>query len=156
MRSPRLSKAIFAVLFLSVSVLGCFAQRAATRKPEPAQPAATEYRSSAAYAEVLERRTELQATLESLLVEFTDDYPKVKEIKHTLGLMQKETDRLAAVKSLNSSQMTLALGKLIVRKVELETDLWGLLETYKPEHPDVKRAKRKVEIYEAAIKEILG
>ena len=143
-------------MFLSAAVAGCFAQRPAAKKPEPVQPVAVEYKSSAAYAEILERRTELQASLESLLVEFTDDYPKVKEIKHTLGLMQKEAERLASVKSLNSSQMTLALGKLIVRKVELETDLWSLLETYKAEHPDVKRAKRKVEIYEAAIKEILG
>ena len=94
--------------------------------------------------------------MESLLVEFTEDYPKVKEIRHTIALIQKETDRLAAVKSLNATQMTLALGRLIVRKVELETDLWSLLDTYKAEHPDVKRAKRKVEIYEAAIKEILG
>lgn len=156
MKLQRHSKVIFAGMFLSVAAAGCFAQRAAAKKPEVAQPAVAEYKSSAAYAEILERRTELQANLESMLVEFTDDYPKVKEIKHTLGLMQKETERLAAVKSLNSSQMTLALGKLIVRKVELETELWVLLETYKPEHPDAKRAKRKLEIYEAAIKEILG
>ena len=142
---------------LLVFVTGGFAQRTApAKKMEPIQPAALEYRSSAAYAEILERRTELQANLESLLIEFTEDYPKVKEIRYTIGLLQKETDRLAAVKTLGATQMTLALGKLIVRKTELETDLWSLSETYKAEHPDVKRAKRKVEIYEAAIKEILG
>ncbi|MEO7672559.1 MAG: hypothetical protein ABIU09_00600 [Pyrinomonadaceae bacterium] len=154
MISRLLFKLIFGGLLLSISAVGCLAQQAA-KKPESAHPAA-EYRSSAAYAEILERKTELQANLESLLVDFTDDYPKIKEIRYTLGLMQKESDRLAAVKALNASQMTLALGKLIVRKIELETELWSLLETYKSEHPDVKRAKRKVDIYEAAIKEILG
>ena len=44
----------------------------------------------------------------------------------------------------------------MVRKIELETDVWNLLRTYKDEHPDVKRAKRKVEIYQAAINDILN
>ena len=115
------------------------------------------YRSSPAYAELLVKRTELESELESLLVEYTEDYPKVKETRYTLTLVQKESERLAAAsKTLPPTQMTLALGKLIVRKVELETELWNLLETYKPEHPDAKRAKRKVDIYEAAIKEMLG
>jgi len=45
---------------------------------------------------------------------------------------------------------------LIVRRIELETDVWNLQRNYKDEHPDVKRAKRKVEIYENAISEILN
>ena len=156
MKNSHLSNIIFAVAILLMISAGCFAQRVPAAKPNSVQLLPLEYKASAAYAEILERRTELQANLESLLVEFTEDYPKVKEIRHTIALIQKETDRLAAVKSLNATQMTLALGRLIVRKVELETDLWSLLDTYKAEHPDVKRAKRKVEIYEAAIKEILG
>ncbi len=156
MNPLRLTILVYAAIFLLMIAPVCFAQRSADKKPEAAKQPAAEYKSSAAYAEVLERKTELQANLESLLVEFTYDYPKVKEIKYTLGLLQKETDRLAGAKTVNATQMTLALGKLIVRKTELETDLWSLSETYKPEHPDVKRAKRKVEIYEAAIKEILG
>lgn len=147
---------IYAVLLLVIFVYPHFSQSVPSRKPGTAQAAVPEYKSSAAYAEVLQRRTDLQANLESLILEYTEDYPKVKEIRFTLGLIQKETDRLAAAKSLTASQMTLALGKLIVRKIELETDVWSLLETYKPEHPDVKRAKRKVEIYESAIREILG
>ncbi len=117
---------------------------------------ASKPQSSPAYAEVLLKRTELQSDLESLMLEYTEDYPKVKELRHTLGLLQKESQRIVAVKPAESSKLTLALGKLMVKKVELETELWGLQVIYKDDHPDVKRAKRKVEIYEAAIKEILG
>ncbi len=113
-------------------------------------------KSSPAYAELLLKKTELQADLESLILEYTEDYPKVKEIRFTLGLIKKESERLTAVKPAETSRLTLALGKLIVRKIELETELWGLQINYKDDHPDVKRAKRKVEIYETAIKEILG
>jgi len=120
-----------------------------------AEPAAA-VRSSAAYAELLLRKTEIQSDLESLVLEYTEEFPKVKELRFALALIQREADRLLAAKTLDGSKLTLALGKLIVRKVELETDMWGLLRNFKDEHPDVKRAKRKVEIYEAAIKEILG
>lgn len=113
-------------------------------------------RSSPAYAEVLLRKTELQSSVESMLMEFTEEHPKVQEAKYELQVLQRESDRLMSVKPTDSGKLTLALGKLIVRKVELEAELWSLLKTYKEEHPEVKRAKRKVEIYEAAIKEILG
>ena len=44
----------------------------------------------------------------------------------------------------------------MVRKVEAEVDLWRLQQSYADGHPDVKRAKRRLEIFEKAIKEILG
>ena len=121
-------------------------------KPSALNPAA----SSPAYAEVLMRRTELRSELESLLVEYTEDYPRVKEIRFVLTLLDRDMARINKVKPAESSKLTLALGKLLVRRTELETDLWNLEKNYKEEHPDVKRAKRKLEIYEAAIGEILN
>lgn len=143
------------MLLFSLTV--CFSQADGSAKPgKGARKETLAIRSSPAYAEVLLRRTELQADLESLILEYTEEYPKVKEIRFTLGLIQKESDRLTSVSPSDAAKLTLALGKLIVRKIELETDMWGLLKNYKEDHPDVKRAKRKIEIYEAAIKEILG
>ena len=113
-------------------------------------------RSSAAFAEVLLKRTEIEADLESLLVEYTEDYPKVKQERVELDLIVKESDRLLAIKAGDAAKLTAALGKLMVRKVELQGDLWSLQQQYGDGHPDVKRAKRKVEIFERAIKEILG
>jgi hypothetical protein len=112
--------------------------------------------SSPAFAEILLRKTELDADIESFLTEYTEDYPKVKETRYQAASLQKDMNRLLALKPAEASKLTLALGKLIVRKCELETDLWGLLSLYKDGHPDVKRAKRKLEIYEQAIKQILS
>lgn len=113
-------------------------------------------RSSPAYAEILLRMTEIRSDLESLLVEYTDDYPKVKQARFELELITKERDRVLAVKPGDTGKLTAALGKLIVRKVELQGELWSLQQQFGDAHPDVKRAKRKVEIFEQAIKEILG
>jgi len=62
---------------------------------------------------------------------------------------------ISAIKIDETSKLTLALGKLMVRRAELETDLWNLRKKYDDNHPDVKRARRKITIYESAIREIL-
>ncbi|HEV8590798.1 MAG TPA: hypothetical protein VGQ55_01745 [Pyrinomonadaceae bacterium] len=113
-------------------------------------------RSSPAYAELLLRKTELSAELESLILEYTEEYPKVRESRYAIALLDRDLTRIATIKPTDSGKLTLALGKLMLRRVELETELGMLLRTFKDEHPDVKRLKKKIEIYEGAIKEILG
>jgi hypothetical protein len=108
-----------------------------------------------AFAEILLRTTELEAEAESLLVEFTEEYPKVKEIRDELGLLKKETERLLLVKAADVGKLTPALGKLMLRKVEHAATLKKLQIQYQDSHPVVKREKRIVEVFEAAIKEIL-
>jgi capsule polysaccharide export protein KpsE/RkpR len=61
-----------------------------------------------------------------------------------------------AVKPTDAGRLTLALGRMMLRKVELETELETLRAQYKDEHPDVRKLKRKIEVFESAIKEILG
>lgn len=145
---------------VSILVLACVAaalgQSSSANKPEPAKPAVSGAAASAAYAELLLRKTELQSDLESLILEYTEEFPKVLEIRLVLLLLDRDIARLSRVKPGDSGKLTVALGKLIVRKIELETDVWKLQRNYKDEHPDVKRAKRRVEIYEAAISEILN
>lgn len=132
------------------------------QEPKPLSPAAAPsplekyITGSAAYAEILLKQADMSAELEALKGQYTDDYPRVGELKFSLEQLKRETDRLAKVKPADSGKLTPALGKLIVRKVDLETELWKLLQIYKDEHPDVKRARRRVEIFEEAIKEILG
>jgi hypothetical protein len=111
---------------------------------------------TAAYSEVLLRETELKAEVESLAGEYTDEYPKVKESRFALGLIQKEKARLLTTNPAEAEKLTLSLGKLMVRKVDADVELWRLQQSLADNHPDVKRAKKKVEVFEAAIKEILG
>ena len=150
-----------AVLAFAVSSVAAQGSPKAVKRPVNdiiATPTQTpnQITSSAAYAEVLLRKTELQADLESLLGQYTEDYPKVKQARYELEMISKDASRLLTVKPSDAAKLTEALGKMIVRKVELQADLWSLQLQLGDGHPDVKRAKRKVEIYENAIKEILG
>jgi hypothetical protein len=143
-----------AILILA-SAAASLAQTSPPKKPEPAR-VSVEVTSSPAFAELVLRRTELRSDLEALILEYTEDFPKVKEIRHVLTMLDRDINRLAKVKPVEASRLTLALGKLIVRRIELETDLWKLQSNYQDEHPEVKRAKKKVEIYESSISEILN
>jgi hypothetical protein len=141
----------FLFLFLFLSPVVCFSQTSGG-KAAASQSAA---KSSPAYAEILLLKTELEAQLEDFAADYTDNFPKAKELRFQLDLIQKETNKLLAVNAANSNKLSVALGKLIIRKIELETDLWNLRNQYKDDYPQVKRAKRKVEVFEKAIKEIL-
>lgn len=110
-------------------------------------------KTTPAYAEILLRKVELESELESLLESYTEEFPKVKSAKFELELTKKDLTRLLGEN--DSSKMTLALGKLLVRKNQLETELWTLQNQYNKEHPEVKRTQRKLLSFQNAIKEIL-
>ncbi|HEX6279046.1 MAG TPA: hypothetical protein VFZ49_03435 [Pyrinomonadaceae bacterium] len=143
---------IAAVLVAAV----CAASAQPTPKPSPVRAPLNGSVSTAAYAEVALRRAEFEAELESLLVDYTEEFPRVRELRFGLARLIAESERLIAIKPTDREKATVALGKLIVRKVELEVDLWKLQQAYADEHPEVRRAKKKVEIFEKAIKQILG
>ncbi len=145
---------LFTVLFL-FSALICSAQTGGKITQSPAKTTAQAIKNSPAYAEVLLQKTEKTAELEDLLVEYTEEFPKVQQIRAELVLLNKEMNRIVAVNPAEASKLTLALGKLILRKVELELDFAKVQKQYTDDNGDVKQAKRRVEIFEAAIKEIL-
>lgn len=148
----KLAAYLFAMFVLAFGIVECRAQA----KQPPAKTAAAGYKSSAAFAELRIRQAELEADVESLLEEYTEEYPKVKEIRSVLTFLRIETDRLANAAPGSPERLSAALGKLMIKKAEMQAELVRLLETLQPAHPDVKRAKRKLDIFEAAIKEILG
>ena len=152
-----LRKTIFIAVSLFLFSIGCFAQTDGKTKTVQiiTKPLSSAVKSSPAYAELLLRKTERESELEEFALDYTDEFPKVKEIKFELSLINKAMDKLLAVSAPDAEKLTLALGKLMVRKAEIETDLWNLSRQYNTDHPEVKRAKRKVEIYDKAIREIL-
>jgi uncharacterized protein involved in exopolysaccharide biosynthesis len=141
--------------FLLILFGAAFAAGAQVKpKVTPTPSSVVAVKASAAYAELILQRAELSAELESLLVEYTDEYPRIRHLRVELGALQKEIDRLFSI--LDHSRLTAALGKLMVRKARAEVELWALRKSYKDDHPDVVTARKKVEVFESAIREIVG
>ena len=153
----RLRKVTSTTIFLFLFSFTGFAQTDGKTKTVQIVPRqiTSAVKSSSAYAEILLRKTERESELEEFLLDYTEEFPKVKEIRFEMNLIQKEMDRISAVNSSEAGKLTLALGKLMVRKIEIEMDLWNLRRQYNEDHPEVKRAKRKVDVFEKSIKEIL-
>ncbi len=137
---------IFAIFILLIAATASFSQA-----PGEAGP----IRSSPAYSEVLLRKTQLQADLEAFLADYTEANPKILDLRAELAAINKSIEKIFAVKPAETGKLTLALGKLLIEQATLQTDLARLQRTYNQEHIEVKRAKRKVEIFESAINEIL-
>ena len=137
--------------------LGIVSGQSSKTKPAPqVAPDNQAIRSSPAYAELLLHKTEIDSTLESLLVDYNEEYPKVKQLRVESNFVNAEIIRLMTVKPADAGKLTLALGRLMLRKVELETELASLRVQYKDDHPDVRKLTRRIEVFEAAIREILG
>ncbi len=141
-----LSVLILIFAFSSISILG-------QTKPVSNNSVSNSAKATPAYAELLLRRTELESNVESWLETYTEDYPKLKETRYELELINKDLTTLLA--QTDTGKLTLALGKLLVRKNEIATDLWVLENKFGKDHPDVKRNQRKLESFQKAVKEIL-
>ncbi|MEJ7622843.1 MAG: hypothetical protein WKF34_02515 [Pyrinomonadaceae bacterium] len=139
---------VFAALLLIPGVV-------AAQQSSPLVRVGGPIRGSAAFAEVMVRRVELTADLESFAADYTDQNPKVLDARAELLAIERALTAIYAVKPTETERLTLALGKLLVRRAAFETDLARLSRSYAKDHPEVKRAKRRVEIFDAAIREIL-
>ena len=151
-------KIIYTTIFLLSLSFICFAQNESKPKiarTTPAKQSVSVIKFSPAYAELLLRKTERESELEEFLLDYTEEFPKVKELRFELDLLNAEMNKILAVNASDAGKLTLALGKLIVRKTELEVDVWNLKRQYSDDHLEVKRARRKLETFEKAIKEIL-
>ncbi len=144
-----MKQTISSIIFIFICCTAIFAQT----KAKPAT--ASSVKSTPAFAEIILLKTEVESTLEELLLDYKEEYPEVKKNRVELGFINKELDKLLKLDASQMPKLTLALGKLLVRKIELQSDLSALRENYKEDNPEVLRAKKKLEIFEKAIAEIM-
>lgn len=108
-----------------------------------------------AFAEVFAQKVETEAELKILSVEMTDDAPQITEKKMQHDFLQREIEWLENLPTTMQSKMTLALGKMIVRKIQAEVDEKMLTKNYADEHPLVKKARARLVIYKNEIDKLL-
>ena len=108
-----LRKIILSTVSMFLFSFGCFAQSDAKNKVVQisSKPISAAVKSSSTYAELLLRKTERESELEEFAIDYTEEYPKVKEIKFELSSINKEMDKLLAVSAADAGKLTLALGK---------------------------------------------
>lgn len=141
------------LLLLSVQADAQLRVRTTERSEPP--PIGEKVRATPAYAELVLRRTELEATIEELLVTYNEGFSKVLDARFELGLIEADLGGFGVLNDSDAPRLTLALGKLMVRRAQLATEYWSLSNRFKDVHPAAKRAKRKFEIYDRAVKDLI-
>lgn len=147
-------KYIFSIIFVFICSLSIFAQTE-NKKLDYSTPTSKAIKSSPAYSALVLQRTVIKAELEEMLVTYTEDFPKVKDARHEIDLINFELNRLLDTKVTDSCKLSDSLGKLMLKKTEVEMTIYNLKKKYNDDHPDVLRTKRKLDIYEKAVAEIL-
>ena len=144
---------LFLLLALSAPAVGQLRSVTSGRSEPPSANEAI--RATPAYAEIVLRRAELESSIEELLVTYKEEFPKVKAARFELGLIEADLAALAGLNDSEAGKLTLALGKLIVRRAQLAAEYRAVSNRYNDEHPATKKAKRKFEIFDRAVKDIL-
>ncbi len=108
-----------------------------------------------AYAEVYAARVEAEADLKVLATDLTEETVRVREKKLERDLLAREIRWLEALPSTSHDKMTMALGRLLVRKTQAEVNLKMLSENYADGFPAVKKARAKIDVYNGEIQKLL-
>jgi len=146
----------FIVLVCLFSASAVISQTGKPPKASPTPvPTANPIKSSAAYIELTLHKTIINAELVDLLEEYTEEYPRVKELKLEVQYVQAELVNLQELGASLLPRLTESFAKLLLQKIKMQVDLALLRAAHKDDHPDVKRAIRRVDIYEKAIKDVL-
>ncbi|MEO6588894.1 MAG: hypothetical protein ABIP06_06150 [Pyrinomonadaceae bacterium] len=147
---------IYTICFLLIFSVFGFAQNSEKKtKIDYSTPTSKAIKSSPAYAELILRRTIVKADLEELLVSYTEEFPKAKDARAEIDLINFELSRLLNTKVTDSCQLSDSLGQLMMKKIDVAIELKNLIQKYNGDHPSTLRTKRKLEVYEKAILEIL-
>jgi peptidoglycan hydrolase CwlO-like protein len=138
----------FAVMIVALSS-AVFAQQVSPKQAE------VDPRTSEAYSLLIQRKAKLQSELETLLREYSGEWPAAKQLRFELDSLKGEMEKMAAVDQSKVSKLTAGYGGLILRKVSLSGEIDTLLREQSSEWPTTKERQRELELLDREIQKIM-
>jgi len=140
--------ATFAVMIVALSST-VFAQQVSPKQAE------VDPKTSEAYSLLIQRKAKLQAELETLLREYSGEWPRAKQLQFELDTLKSEMKKMAAVDQSKVSKLTAGYGGLILRKVSLSGEIDTLLREEGSEWPTTKERQRELELLDKEIQKLM-
>lgn len=112
-------------------------------------------KTTQAYSQLIQRKVEVQAALETLLSEYDSTWPAAKRLEFELGALKSEMKKMAEVEESKVIKLTPGYGGLVLRRVSLATDIHILLEDEGPEWPTTKQKQRELELLDKEIEKVM-
>jgi len=139
----------------SLSVVGLllvFGPALYAQKPLPNKE--VDPRTTPAYSMLVERRAKVQAHLETLLSEYTSDWPATKKLQAEFDALRLEMKKMSEADQTMIPKLTSGYGMLILRKTALAGDIQSLLETEGSDWPPLKEKQRELELLDRQIQKL--
>jgi peptidoglycan hydrolase CwlO-like protein len=138
----------FAVMIVALSSV-VFAQQLSPKQAE------VDPRTSEAYSFLIQRKAKLQAELETLLREYSGEWPPAKQLQFEFDALKAEMEKMAAVDQSKVSKLTAGYGRLILRKVSLSGEIDTLLREQSSQWPTTKERQRELELLDQEIQKLM-
>ena len=135
------------VLVLAFFPAATLAQKASEPEQNP--------RTTQAYCMLIQEKVKLQAELESLVSEYSSDWPKSKRVQFELDTLKSEMKKMAEIEESKVIKLTAGYGSLVLRRIALATDAHVLLEEEGPEWPTLKQKQRELELLDKEIQKLM-
>src|SRR6185295_2355777 len=104
---------------------------------------------------LIQRKAKLQAELETLLREYTGQWPPAKRLQFEFDTLNSEMQKMAEVDQSKVSKLTAGYGRLILRKVSLSGEIDTLLREEGSLWPTTKERQRELELLEQEILKLM-
>ena len=141
---------LFTLMVMLVALSSAvFAQKVSPNQPE------VDPRTSQAYSLLIQRKVKLQAKLESMLEQYSSEWPPVKQLQFEFDALKAEMKTMAALDESKVSKLTPGYGGLILRKVSLRGEIDALLQEHSWEWPITKERQRELELLEKEIQRLM-
>jgi|GEM_PF-2670531 len=112
-------------------------------------------KTTQAYSMLIQEKVKLQAELESLLIEYSSDWPKSKMLQFKLDTLKSEMKKMAEVEESKVIKLTSGFGSLVLRRITLATEVHVLLEEQGSEWPTFKLKQRELELLDKEIQKLM-
>jgi len=143
------------VLVLAFFPAATLAQKPAATLAQKASEPEQNPRTTQAYCMLIQEKVKLQAELESLVSEYSSDWPKSKRVQFELDTLKSEMKKMAEVEESKVIKLTAGYGSLVLRRIVLATDAHVLLEEEGPEWPTFKQKQRELELLDKEIQKLM-
>jgi hypothetical protein len=103
---------------------------------------------------LIEHRVKVQAQLETLLSEYTSDWPASKKLQAELDALRLEMKKMSEMDQTMIPKLTNGYGMLILRKIALSGDVQSMREEWGSDWPPLKEKQRELELLENQIQKL--
>ena len=134
---------------LFVLSLPAYAQQATVAREQP-NP-----KTTPAYSLLIQRKVKVQAELETLLAEYTSDWPAAKKLQFELDALKGEMKKLAEIDEAQTPKLTNGYGTLLLRRALLESDIESISEQEGSDWPTLKQKQRELDLLDAELKKLM-